>query len=162
MVEKFVYTFEEADHRNKKLFGGKGASLILMTKLGFDVPAGIIIPTTVCKEYYKNGRKLPANLMKEVIEGMKYIENKMGKKFGDPSNPLLVSVRSGAAVSMPGMMDTVLNLGMNDEIAESLARLYSERFAYDAYRRFLSMFGKIVLKIDEKLFSEKLEEYKNI
>jgi len=161
MVEKFVYTFEEADHRNKKLFGGKGASLILMTKLGFDVPAGIIIPTTVCKEYYKNGRKLPANLMKEVIEGMKYIENKMGKKFGDPSNPLLVSVRSGAAVSMPGMMDTVLNLGMNDEIAESLARLYSERFAYDAYRRFLSMFGKIVLKIDEKLFSEKLEEYKN-
>jgi pyruvate,orthophosphate dikinase len=161
MVEKFVYTFEEADHRNKKLFGGKGASLILMTKLGFDVPAGIIIPTTVCKEYYKNGRKLPDNLMKEVIEGMKYIENKMGKKFGDPSNPLLVSVRSGAAVSMPGMMDTVLNLGMNDEIAESLARLYSERFAYDAYRRFLSMFGKIVLKVDEKLFSEKLEEYKN-
>ncbi|MDT7891729.1 MAG: pyruvate, phosphate dikinase [Thermoproteota archaeon] len=161
MVEKFVYTFEEADHRNKKLFGGKGASLILMTKLGFDVPAGIIIPTTVCKEYYKNGRKLPDNLMKEVIEGMKYIENKMGKKFGDPSNPLLVSVRSGAAISMPGMMDTVLNLGMNDEIAESLARLYSERFAYDAYRRFLSMFGKIVLKVDEKLFSEKLEEYKN-
>jgi len=161
MVEKFVYTFEEADYRNKKLFGGKGASLILMTKLGFDVPAGIIIPTTVCKEYYKNGRKLPDNLMKEVIEGMKYIENKMGKKFGDPSNPLLVSVRSGAAISMPGMMDTVLNLGMNDEIAESLARLYSERFAYDAYRRFLSMFGKIVLKVDEKLFSEKLEEYKN-
>jgi len=160
MYEKLVYTFEEADYKNKKLFGGKGSSLILMTQLGFDVPAGIIIPTTVCKEYYRLGRKLPPNLMEEVKKGMKYIEERMNKKFGDPSNPLLVSVRSGAAVSMPGMMDTVLNLGINDEIAESLAKKYSPRFAYDAYRRFLSMFGKIVLKIDEKIFSDKLEEYK--
>jgi len=159
--KKLVYTFEEADHKDKKLFGGKGSSLILMTKLGFEVPAGIIIPTTVCKEYYRLGRKLPPELMEQVREGMKYIENKMGKKFGDPNNPLLVSVRSGAAVSMPGMMDTVLNLGINDAIAEAIAKKYNGRFAYDAYRRFLSMFGKIVLKVDEKLFSDKLEELKH-
>ncbi|HLI46610.1 MAG TPA: pyruvate, phosphate dikinase [Geobacterales bacterium] len=161
MSKKLVYTFEEADHKDKKLFGGKGSSLILMTKLGFEVPAGIIIPTTVCKEYYRLGRKLPPELMEQVREGMKYIENKMGKKFGDPNNPLLVSVRSGAAVSMPGMMDTVLNLGINDAIAEAIAKKYNGRFAYDAYRRFLSMFGKIVLKVDEKLFSDKLEELKH-
>ncbi len=160
MQNKYVYTFEEADHRNKKIFGGKGSSLILMTKLGFRVPAGFIIPTTACNEYYKNGRKLLEGLIEQIKEGMKYIEEKMGKRFGDPSNPLLVSVRSGAAVSMPGMMDTVLNLGINSETVKGLAKLYSERFAYDTYRRYLSMFGKIVLKIDEKLFSEKLEEYK--
>ncbi|MDT7865185.1 MAG: pyruvate, phosphate dikinase [Thermoproteota archaeon] len=158
---KFVFTFEEADHNNKKVFGGKGASLIFMTKLGMEVPPGFIIPTYVCKMYYENGRKLPDGLMEEVKEGMKYIESKTGKRFGDPSNPLLVSVRSGAAVSMPGMMDTVLNLGINDEVAEGLAKIYNERFAYDAYRRFLNMFGKIVLKIDENLFKEKLEEIKN-
>lgn len=160
MSRKLVYTFEEADPSNKKLFGGKGTSLILMTKLGFEVPAGFIIPTTVCKEYYAKGRKLPKELFEEVVKGMKYIEEKMKKNFGDPNNPLLVSVRSGAAVSMPGMMDTVLNLGINDKVAEGLARIYSERFAFDAYRRFLSMFGKIVLKIDEKFFSDKLEEIK--
>jgi pyruvate,orthophosphate dikinase len=152
---------EEADHNNKKVFGGKGASLIFMTKLGMEVPPGFIIPTYVCKMYYENGRKLPDGLMEEVKEGIKYIESKTGKRFGDPSNPLLVSVRSGAAVSMPGMMDTVLNLGINDEVAEGLAKIYNERFAYDAYRRFLNMFGKIVLKIDENLFKEKLEEIKN-
>jgi pyruvate,orthophosphate dikinase len=158
---KFVFTFEEADHNNKKIFGGKGTSLIFMTKLGMEVPPGFIIPTYVCKMYYDNGRKLPDGLMEEVKEGIKYIENKTGKRFGDPSNPLLVSVRSGAAVSMPGMMDTVLNLGINDEVTEGLAKIFNERFAYDAYRRFLNMFGKIVLKIDENLFKEKLEEIKN-
>jgi pyruvate,orthophosphate dikinase len=158
---KFVFTFEEADHNNKKIFGGKGTSLIFMTKLGMEVPPGFIIPTYVCKMYYENGRKLPNGLMEEVKEGIKYIENKTGKRFGDPSNPLLVSVRSGAAVSMPGMMDTVLNLGINDEVTEGLAKISNERFAYDAYRRFLNMFGKIVLKIDENLFKEKLEEIKN-
>jgi len=158
---KFVFTFEEADHNNKKIFGGKGTSLIFMTKLGMEVPPGFIIPTYVCKMYYDNGRKLPNGLMEEVKEGIKYIENKTGKRFGDPSNPLLVSVRSGAAVSMPGMMDTVLNLGINDEVTEGLAKISNERFAYDAYRRFLNMFGKIVLKIDENLFKEKLEEIKN-
>jgi pyruvate,orthophosphate dikinase len=158
---KFVFTFEEADHNNKKMFGGKGTSLIFMTKLGMEVPPGFIIPTYVCKMYYENGRKLPNGLMEEVKEGIKYIENKTGKRFGDPSNPLLVSVRSGAAVSMPGMMDTVLNLGINDEVTEGLAKISNERFAYDAYRRFLNMFGKIVLKIDENLFKEKLEEIKN-
>jgi len=160
MQTKYVYTFEEADPNNKKLFGGKGTSLVLMTKLGFEVPPGFIIPTTACKEYYNNGRKLSEKLLEEVKEGIKYIENKTGKRFGDPENPLLVSVRSGAPVSMPGMLDTVLNLGINDEIVEGLAKIYSPRFAYDAYRRFINMFGKIVLKIDEKLFNQKFEEIK--
>lgn len=157
---KLVYTFEEADHENKKLFGGKGSSLILMSKLGMDVPPGFIIPTTVCKLYYENGRKLPDELKVEVKKGIEYIEMKTGKKFGDPNNPLLVSVRSGAPVSMPGMMDTVLNLGINDVVAKGLAEKINPRFAYDTYRRFLQMFGKIVLKIDEKKFTKTLEEIK--
>ena len=105
-LTKLVYTFEEADPENKKLFGGKGSSLILMSKLGMDVPPGFIIPTTVCKMYYENGRKLPEKLMDEVRKGIEYIEEKTGKKFGDSSRPLLVSVRSGAPVSMPCLLYT--------------------------------------------------------
>jgi pyruvate,orthophosphate dikinase len=160
-VEKFVYTFEEADPYNKKLFGGKGSSLILMSKLGFDVPPGFIIPTTICKIYFENGRKLPEKLKEDIRKGIKYIEDKTGKKFGDPNNPLLVSVRSGAPISMPGMMDTILNLGINDEVASGLSKKISPRFAYDTYRRFLQMFGKIVLKIDERKFNILFEEVKN-
>jgi len=160
-VEKFVYTFEEADPYNKKLFGGKGSSLILMSKLGFDVPPGFIIPTTVCKIYFENGRKLPEKLKEDIRKGIKYIEDKTVKKFGDPNNPLLVSVRSGAPISMPGMMDTILNLGINDEVVNGLSKKISPRFAYDTYRRFLQMFGKIVLKIDERKFNILFEEVKN-
>ena len=156
-----VYTFSEGDYKNVKLLGGKGAGLCMMTQLGLPVPPGIIITTEVCKEYYALGKKLPDGLMDEVREKIKYIEEKTGKKFGDPENPLLVSVRSGAPVSMPGMMDTVLNLGINDVIVKGLAKqLGDERAAYDAYRRFLQMFGKIVLKIDEKLFDEAFERIK--
>lgn len=158
---KRVYTFEEADFENVKLFGGKGAGLAMMAHLGLPVPPGVIITTDVCKEYYSNGRQLPKGLMNEVKEGIKYIESKTGRKFGDPDNPLLVSVRSGAPVSMPGMMDTVLNLGINDKTVKGLAKqLGSERAAYDAYRRFLQMYGKIVLGIDEKLFNDYFEEVK--
>ncbi len=160
-MKKWVYTFEEADFKNTKLFGGKGAGLAMMTQLGLPVPPGVIITTEACREYYRGGKKLPEGLMEQVREGMKWIESKVGRKFGSPENPLLVSVRSGAPVSMPGMMDTVLNLGINDVIVKGLAKqLRSERAAYDAYRRFLQMFGKIVLKIDEKLFDEAFEEVK--
>ncbi len=156
-----VYTFSDGDWKNVKLLGGKGAGLCLMTQLGLPVPPGIIITTEVCKEYFNNGGRLPDGLMDEVKEKMKYIEERTGKKFGDPNNPLLVSVRSGAPVSMPGMMDTVLNLGINDEIVKGLAKqMGDERAAYDAYRRFLQMFGKIVLKIDDKLFDEAFERIK--
>lgn len=160
-MPKRVYTFEEADYENVKLFGGKGAGLAMMAHLGLPVPPGVIITTDVCKEYYSNGRRLPDELMKEVRDGIKYIETKSGRKFGDPENPLLVSVRSGAPVSMPGMMDTVLNLGINDKTVNGLAKqLGSERAAYDAYRRFLQMYGKIVLGIDEKLFNDYFESIK--
>jgi pyruvate,orthophosphate dikinase len=158
---QMVYTFDEADPNNVKLLGGKGAGLCLMMQQGLPVPPGIIITTEVCRMFYEAGEKLPDGLMDEVRGKMKYIEEKTGKRFGDPENPLLVSVRSGAPVSMPGMMDTVLNLGINDVIVKGLAKqMRDERAAYDAYRRFLQMFGRIVLGIDEKLFNEVFEEVK--
>lgn len=157
-----VYTFEEADPYNVKLLGGKGAGLCLMLQQGLPVPPGIIITTEVCRAFYESGERLPDGLMDDVREKMRYIEEKTGKKFGDPENPLLVSVRSGAPVSMPGMMDTVLNLGINDVIVNGLAmQMRDERAAYDAYRRFLQMFGKIVLGINEKLFNDVFEEIKS-
>ena len=158
---KMVYTFSEGDYKNVKLLGGKGAGLCMMTQLDLPVPPGIVITTEVCRKFYELGGRLPDGLMDEVKVKMKYIEERTGKRFGDSENPLLVSVRSGAPVSMPGMMDTVLNLGINDEIVKGLARqMNDERAAYDAYRRFLQMFGKIVLKIDEKLFDEAFEDVK--
>ncbi|MGC9002599.1 MAG: pyruvate, phosphate dikinase [Dictyoglomus sp.] len=161
MSKKRVYLFEEADGKNRLLFGGKGAGLADMTKAGLPVPPGFIITTEVCKEYYENGKKLPEGLMEEVLEAMKKLEEKTGKKFADPENPLLVSVRSGAPVSMPGMMDTILNLGLNDETVEGLAkRSNNERFAYDSYRRFIQMFGNVVLGIPHEKFEEILDHYK--
>ncbi|MDK2372939.1 MAG: PEP/pyruvate-binding domain-containing protein, partial [Candidatus Korarchaeota archaeon] len=139
-LKKLVYTYDEADPRNRKLLGGKGAGLVLMYKQGLPVPPGFTITTEACREFYRRGERLPEGLMDQVREAMRWLESKTGKRFGDPSNPLLVSVRSGAPVSMPGMMDTILNLGINDEIVESLARMTGdERFAYDVYRRFLQM-----------------------
>ena len=191
---KYVFSFKEADYRNKKLFGGKGASLIQMTQLGLRVPPGFIITTEACKKFYEPRRleiaeleaillknpppevrdevlkklhgiidslDLPDEIWSQAVEYMKRLEAEAGRRFGDPENPLLVSVRSGAAVSMPGMMDTVLNLGLNDETVKGLAKQTgNEWFAYDAYRRFLQMFGKIVLGIEEKLFSTTWEEIK--
>ncbi len=160
-MTKLVYTYDEADPRDRKLLGGKGAGLVLMHKQGLPVPPGFTITTEACRLFYHQGEKLPEGLMDQVREAMAWLESKTGKKFGDPSNPLLVSVRSGAPVSMPGMMDTVLNLGINDEVVEGLVRLSGdERFAYDVYRRFLQMFGTIVLGLDKKIFDDILEEVK--
>ncbi|MEM4725989.1 MAG: PEP/pyruvate-binding domain-containing protein, partial [Nitrososphaerales archaeon] len=160
-MAKRIYMFNEGDGKNKKLLGGKGAGLCEMTQLGLPVPPGFTITTEVCKEYYANGRRLPDGLMDEVREYMKKVEAAVGKKFGDPKNPLLVSVRSGAAISMPGMMDTVLNLGLNDETARGLIEQSGdERFVYDAYRRFIQLFGKVVLGVKDELFSEAFERIK--
>src|SRR5262245_48887931 len=165
MPTKYVYLFAngKADGRGdiKDLLGGKGAGLAEMTNAGLPVPPGLTITTEACNAYYDAGEKYPEGLWDEVLAALREVERATGKKFGDPSNPLLVSVRSGAKFSMPGMMDTVLNLGLNDETLTGLARLTSnERFAYDAYRRFIQMFGKIVLGIDAELFDEALDAAK--
>ncbi|HSB07015.1 MAG TPA: pyruvate, phosphate dikinase [Thermodesulfobacteriota bacterium] len=158
---KYVYLFEEADGKNKKLFGGKGAGLAEMTHMGLPVPPGLIITTEACINYYENKKKLPKGLMEDVKAKLKVVEEKAGKKLGDSKNPLLVSVRSGAALSMPGMMDTILNLGLNDATLEGLLQKTSNpRFAYDAYRRFIQLFGKIALGIDEKEFDQILNKVK--
>ncbi len=158
---KYVFLFEEADGKNKKLFGGKGAGLAEMTRMGLPVPPGFIVTTEACRHYYQNKRKLPKGLMEEVYEHIKRIEEKTGKVFGNPQNPLFFSVRSGAALSMPGMMDTILNLGLNDKTVEGLIRITSDgRFAFDAYRRFIQLFGKIALGVEEKEFDELLHRTK--
>ena len=160
-TQKFVYLFEEADGTNKKLLGGKGAGLAEMTRLGLPVPPGFTITTEACLEYNENHGKLPKGLMEEVKTNLKILEKKTGKTFGGSKNPLLVSVRSGSAISMPGMMDTILNLGLNDDTLKGLIEATSnERFAYDAYRRFIQLFGKIALAVDEARFDEILKKAK--
>ncbi|MDQ7825650.1 MAG: pyruvate, phosphate dikinase [Candidatus Eremiobacteraeota bacterium] len=160
-TSKRVYAFEEGDASMKDLLGGKGANLAQMTKMGFPVPPGFTITTAMCVKYYESGKKLPEGLMDDVREKMKDLEKKMGKGFGDPKNPLLVSVRSGAKFSMPGMMDTILNLGLNSETVKGLAELTSnERFAYDAYRRFIHMFSDVVLELPKRRFENILQEKK--
>jgi len=146
MAEKRVWLFREGDASMKDLLGGKGANLAEMTNLGLPVPPGFTITTKTCIEYLSNGEKMPAGLMDEVVEALRDVEQNMGKKLGDPANPLLVSVRSGAKFSMPGMMDTVLNLGLNDATLDGIIKLTGNpRFGYDAYRRFIMMFSDIVL-----------------
>ncbi len=148
-----IYFFDEADGRNRALLGGKGAGLSEMTMLGLPIPSGFTITTEICEKFYEAGKRLPDGLMDEVRNSIRKLENMTGRKFGDPANPLLVSVRSGSAVSMPGMLDTILNLGLNEETTEGLARKSSDkRFAWDAYRRFIQMFGKIVFGIDDRKF----------
>ena len=165
MAKKMVYYFgggkAEGSADMKLLLGGKGANLAEMTNLGLPVPPGITITTEVCKEYFKEGQKFPEGMWEQVLEGMRKIEKEMGKKFGDRENPLLVAVRSGAPVSMPGMMDTILNLGLNDETVEGLAKSTgNERFAWDSYRRFIQMFGNVVMGIPHEKFEEILNEKK--
>jgi pyruvate, orthophosphate dikinase len=157
---RYVYDFEEGDRDKKDLLGGKGANLSEMTNLGLPVPPGFTVTTEACRIYMETG-DFPEGLMDEVAEHVAKLESKMGKKLGDPSNPLLVSVRSGAKFSMPGMMDTVLNLGMNDESLTGLtAQSGNERFAYDAYRRFIQMFGKIVMGVPGEEFEHEIERLK--
>jgi len=154
--EAFVYEFSEGSGDMKDLLGGKGAGLATMSNLGLPVPPGFVITTEACRAYME-ANDLPEGLMESVVESLRNLEETTGKRFGDPKDPLLVSVRSGAAVSMPGMMDTVLNLGLNDTAAEGLARRTGDdRFAYDSYRRFIQMFGDVVLKIESERFEEEL------
>ena len=160
---KQVYFYDEGDGKDKKLLGGKGAGLCEMTRLKLPVPPGFVITTEVCKAYYQNGKRLPKSLLTEVRKNIAKIERMTGKKWNSKDNPLLVSVRSGAAISMPGMMDTILNLGLNDETVEGLAQKSNNpRFAWDSYRRFIQLFGKVVFGVDDKKFDEILEHAKKI
>jgi pyruvate,orthophosphate dikinase len=164
--KKFVYYFgegkAEGNREMKDLLGGKGAGLAEMTNAGAPVPSGFTITTDACKLFYQNDMKLPKTIEAEVKENLKNVEKSMGAKFGDPSHPLLLSVRSGAKFSMPGMMDTVLNLGLNDQTAEGLAKKsQNERFVYDSYRRFVQMFGNVVLGIDKSEFEEIIQKTKD-
>jgi pyruvate,orthophosphate dikinase len=160
-MKKWVYLFDEGDPSDRALLGGKGAGLAQMTQAGLPVPPGFTITTEACNAYYDNNKQFPEGMWEQVLEALKEVERRTGKKFGDVNNPLLVSVRSGAKFSMPGMMDTVLNLGLNDESAQGLIKLtQNERFVYDAYRRFIQMFGKIVLGIPGEIFDKAFDEYK--
>ncbi len=160
-MKKWVYLFDEGDPNDRALLGGKGAGLAQMTQAGLPVPPGFTITTEACNAYYEYNQQFPEGMWEQVLDALKEIERRTGKKFGDPSNPLLVSVRSGAKFSMPGMMDTVLNLGLNDEVAKGLINLtQNERFVYDAYRRFIQLFGKIVLGIPGEIFDKAFEDYK--
>jgi pyruvate, orthophosphate dikinase len=158
-MEKFVYLFHEGNGNMKELLGGKGANLAEMTRIGLPVPYGFTITTQACNAYYESGKTIPSLVENQTLEALAKLEEKMGKKLGDPQNPLLVSVRSGSVFSMPGMMDTILNLGMNDETVVGLARLTNNaRFAFDSYRRFIQMFSNVVLEIDTFYFEQFLEE----
>lgn len=161
MNKKYVYLFREGSSAMSDLLGGKGANLAEMTNIGLDVPPGFTVTTEACKEYYNSQEKFPEGLWDQIIPAVRDVEQECGKKFGDPDNPLLVSVRSGARVSMPGMMDTILNLGLNDRTAEGLSKATNdERFAYDCYRRFIQMFGDVVLGIESYLFASILDDTK--
>lgn len=160
-MAKRVYLFNEGNKDDRELLGGKGANLCEMTSLGLPVPFGFIITTATCREYFQAGNKLPGLLEQEYRVALDIVEKEMGARFGDPENPLLFSVRSGAPVSMPGMMNTILNLGLNDEIAAGLAaKTNNPRFAYDSYRRFISMFADVVMGVPGEKFEHEIEQYK--
>jgi pyruvate, orthophosphate dikinase len=161
-TNKYVFSFNEGDGKNKHLLGGKGANLCEMTQIGLNVPPGFVISTEACLSYLDTAdRVLPAGLMEDVRYNIKRIERDSGKVFGDPENPLLVSVRSGSAMSMPGMMDTILNLGLNKVTLQGLIRhTNNERFGYDAYRRFIQLFGKVALGVPDEKFDKHFEEVK--
>ncbi len=161
-MRKFVYAFEEGNKDMKKLLGGKGANLAEMKKIGLPVPDGFTITTEACNQFYKDGEIIVPDIISEIDQYLDELQKKTGKILGDPNDPLLVSVRSGAYVSMPGMMDTVLNLGLNDESVEGLAKLTeNRRFAYDSYRRFIQMFGDVVLEIPKYKFDKIMDNQKH-
>ena len=165
-MAKWVYSFgdgkAEGKAKMRNLLGGKGANLAEMSNLGLPVPPGFTITTAVCTHFYDNKKSYPKDLKKQVEKGLAHIAKIAGKKFGDKKNPLLVSVRSGARASMPGMMDTVLNLGLNDETVEALAKNSNDRrFAYDSYRRFIQMYSDVVLGLGHHHFEEILDDHKD-
>lgn len=160
---KYIYTFNEGNKDMRMLLGGKGANLAEMTRLGLPVPKGFTITTDACKSYYENQGKIKAEIVNEILNTMKELEKITGKTFGKGPNPLLVSIRSGSPVSMPGMMDTILNLGMNDEVAEKMIQLTKNpRFVYDSYRRFIMMYADVVKGYPKEIFENRLQEYKNM
>jgi len=164
-MTKWVYSFgadrNEGDASMRNLLGGKGSNLAEMASLGLPVPPGFTITTEVCTHYYDNDESYPAALTDQVEQALAAVEKSMDAKFGDPENPLLVSVRSGARVSMPGMMDTVLNLGLNDETVKGLEkRSNDKRFAWDSYRRFIQMYGDVVLGVDHHDFEDIIDTHK--
>src|SRR5512138_1815454 len=169
MAKKWVYLFEEVGEAEKYagswegvrgLLGGKGSGLADMTRAGVPVPPGFTVTTEACNEFRKTG-KFPEGMWDQMLAALKVVEQKTGKKFGDPQNPLLVSCRSGAKFSMPGMMNTILNIGLNDTVVEGMTKLTgNSRFVWDSYRRLVDMFGTTVFGMEDEAFSDKLSEYK--
>ncbi|MBQ6967844.1 MAG: pyruvate, phosphate dikinase [Lachnospiraceae bacterium] len=164
MANKWVYTFKEGNMSMRNLLGGKGANLAEMTEIGLPVPLGFTITTEACTQYYEDGRKINDEIMGQAMEGVAWMEKENGKKFGDLENPLLVSVRSGARASMPGMMDTILNLGLNDDVVAAMIKGNPdpafERFVYDSYRRFIQMFSDVVMEVGKKYFEQLIDKMK--
>ena len=161
MAKKYCYLFSEGNASMRELLGGKGANLAEMTKIGLPVPQGFTISTEACTQYYEDGRKINADIQREILEYIDKMEKVTGKKFGDKENPLLVSVRSGARASMPGMMDTILNLGLNEDVVESLAaKSGNPRWAWDCYRRFIQMFSDVVMEVGKKYFEKLIDKMK--
>ena len=161
MATKYVYKFAEGNKDMRELLGGKGANLAEMTNAGMPVPQGFTVTTEACTRYYDDGKKIAPEIEAEIMTYLAWLEEHNGKKFGDPANPLLVSVRSGARASMPGMMDTILNLGLNDIAVEGFAKKTGNpRFAYDSYRRFIQMFSDVVMELSKKRFEEIIDEVK--
>ena len=161
MATKWVYMFTEGNATMRNLLGGKGANLAEMTGLGLPVPQGFTVTTEACTQYYEDGRQINDEIMAQIMEAMTKLEEITGKKFGDKENPLLVSVRSGARASMPGMMDTILNLGLNEEVVEALAKASgNERWAWDCYRRFIQMYSDVVMEVGKKYFEELIDKMK--
>ena len=164
MATKYVYLFTEGNADMRELLGGKGANLAEMTHIGLPVPQGFTITTEACTKYYEDGKKINDEIMAQIMEYVAKMEEINGKKFGDLKNPLLVSVRSGARASMPGMMDTILNLGLNDEVVEAMIAGNNDpkfkRFVYDSYRRFIQMFSDVVMEVGKKYFEQLIDEMK--
>ncbi|MBR4982306.1 MAG: pyruvate, phosphate dikinase, partial [Lachnospiraceae bacterium] len=161
MSKKYVYLFTEGNKDMREVLGGKGANLAEMTNAGMPVPQGFTISTEACTQYYNDGRQINDEIMSQIYEYIGKMEEVVGKQFGSVENPLLVSVRSGSRASMPGMMDTILNLGLNDEVVEGLAKLTGNpRFAYDSYRRFVQMFSDVVMEMSKTYFDSIIEEMK--
>ncbi len=161
MAKKYVYLFSEGDASMRELLGGKGANLAEMTKMGLPVPQGFTVSTEACTQYYEDGRKINDAIQAEIMENITKMEEVCGKKFGDKENPLLVSVRSGARASMPGMMDTILNLGLNEEVVDVMSnKSGNPRWAWDCYRRFIQMYSDVVMEVGKKYFEQLIDEMK--
>ena len=161
MSKKYVYLFTEGNANMRELLGGKGANLAEMTNLGLPVPQGFTISTEACTRYYEDGKQIAPEIMEQINEALVKMEEICGKKFGDMDNPLLVSVRSGARASMPGMMDTILNLGLNEAVVDVLAKKSNNpRWAWDCYRRFIQMYSDVVMEVGKKYFEQLIDKMK--